>query len=70
MDSSVIPTAEEIRARLEPLSRGQLIEIAERSGVPFGTLWKIRIGGDSTGKHGTDNPGIATVRKFAPYLPD
>lgn len=57
-----IPPLTLVSARLKRLSEAQLKQLAEESGVPFGTLNKI--------KHGyTVNPGIETVRKFFPLLP-
>lgn len=56
-----IPSAEAIRASLEALTLRQIDRLAELSGVPRPTLHKIRYGQ-------TPNPGIETVRKFAPHL--
>ena len=56
-----IPSASAVRARLKKLSNGRLQLLSELSGVPFTTLWKCRSGE-------TTNPGIETVRKFAPYI--
>lgn len=56
-----IPPLALIRTRLEAMSQTQIKSLAKDSGVPFGTLMKIR--------HGvTKNPGIETVRKFYPLL--
>jgi len=60
--NATIPSGEQVRARLAGLSNSQLGEISAASGVPFTTLWKIRAGQ-------TLNPGIDTVRKFAPFIP-
>ena len=52
-----------IRARLATMNQSQLKRLAKDSGIPFGTLMKIRYGI-------TKNPGIETVRAFYPMLPD
>ncbi|QLI49457.1 hypothetical protein vBPaeMUSP18_42 [Pseudomonas phage vB_PaeM_USP_18] len=58
-----IPPLALIRTRLEAMKQAQIKSLAKDSGVPFGTLMKIR--------HGiTKNPGIETVRAFFPLLPD
>jgi hypothetical protein len=54
---SAIPSTDEIRRRLQVVKLAELGELALKSGVPFGTLMKIRTGQ-------TLNPGIETVRKF------
>ena len=46
-----------------PLGHARLQALALASGVPFTTLWKVRSGE-------TANPGIETVRKFLPHLPE
>ena len=56
-----IPSAAEIARRLAPMKASQLQRLAELSGVPFHTLLKIKRGD-------TENPGIETVRKFAPHI--
>lgn len=56
-----VPPLTMVRSRLERLSQSQLTQLASDSGVPFGTLMKIRQGV-------TTNPGIETVRKFFPLL--
>lgn len=56
-----VPPLTMVRSRLERLSQSQLAQLASDSGVPFGTLMKIRQGV-------TTNPGIETVRKFFPLL--
>lgn len=58
-----IPPLTMIVSRLEKLTDSQTRRLANDSGVPFGTLNKIRCG------H-TKNPGIETVRQFFPLLPD
>lgn len=57
-----IPAIDEVRARLQRLKAGELDKVAQSSGVPASTLWKIRIGA-------TPNPGLETVRKFFHLLP-
>lgn len=39
----------------------QLEKLAELSGVPMTTIYKIKLGD-------TENPGLETVRKFAPHI--
>lgn len=56
-----VPTADELRAALSPLSNAQLQELASLSGVPFHTLRKVRSGE-------TVDPGISTVAKFLPHI--
>ena len=58
-----IPPLAMIRARLATMNQAQLKRLAKDSGIPFGTLMKIRYGI-------TKNPGIETVRAFYPMLPD
>ena len=60
--STAFPSAEDVRARLQGLKDGDIYRVAEASGVPSSTLWKIRCGA-------TPNPGIETVRKFFHLLP-
>jgi predicted transcriptional regulator len=60
--STLIPPVEEVSRRLKSLTGAQLETLANGSGVPVSTLWKIRIGA-------TPNPGIETVRKFFHLLP-
>ena len=62
MDTS-IPSAQDVRDKLAPLIMRELELLAERSGVPFTTIYKIQRGE-------TANPGIETVRAFYPLLPD
>jgi transcriptional regulator with XRE-family HTH domain len=61
--NTFIPPVEELSQRLKALKGGELQQLASKSGVPASTLWKIRIGV-------TPNPGIETVRKFYPLLPE
>jgi len=58
---SQIPSTAVVRERLSPLGHAQLHRLAEVSGVPFTTLWKIK---DGT----TCNPGLETVNKFWPHI--
>lgn len=60
MDMS-LPSVDQVRSQLLLLSYAGVKRLANRSGVPFTTLWKIR---DGT----TANPGIETVRQFWPEL--
>lgn len=60
--NKLIPSIDDVRARLSQLKDGEINEISRRSGVPVSTLWKIRCGA-------TPNPGIETVRKFFDALP-
>lgn len=52
-----IPSATVVRESLAGLTTGQVRAIADKAGVPFTTLWKIKTGE-------TANPGIETVRRF------
>jgi predicted transcriptional regulator len=56
-----IPLTLDFRAKLESLGHAGLQELAKASSVPFTTLWKIKTGE-------TANPGIETVRAFAPHI--
>jgi len=56
-----IPSAAEVRERLEALSRSQLIELAEKTDTPFHTLRKIKSGE-------TLDPKLETVRAVWPTL--
>lgn len=58
-----LPSADQVAERLRPLKTRELRGLASRSGVPYRTLLKIRIGE-------TPNPGLETVRKFFHLLPD
>lgn len=58
-----IPPLTLVCARLKRLNDAQLKKLSEESGVPYGTISKIRNGY-------TTNPGIETVRKFLQLLPD
>lgn len=59
--SLAIPSAADVRQELGKLGHAQMQRLAEESGVPFTTLWKIRSGE-------TDNPRLETVRQFLPRL--
>lgn len=59
--STNIPSALHVRAWLLPLEKQQLQRLSGLSGVPFGTLWKIRSGD-------TEDPRIETVRKISVHL--
>jgi hypothetical protein len=52
-----IPSAADVRRRLNLLSRKQLLELAAKSDVPFHTLVKIKRGE-------TLSPQLETVRQF------
>lgn len=54
-------SAEQVQAALAPLSLKQVDRLAELSGVPATTIYKIKRGE-------TENPGIETVRKFMPHI--
>jgi predicted transcriptional regulator len=56
-----IPSAQEVRAKLQALSPTTLEALAQRSKVPLSTLVKIKYGQ-------TDNPRIDTVRAIWPEL--
>ena len=60
--NSTLPSADQVAERLRPLKTQELRGLATKSGVPYRTLLKIRIGE-------TPNPGIETVRKFFHLLP-
>ena len=61
MDSTFIPSGDDVRRALAPFSMAQLERLGELSGVPPTTLYKIKRGF-------TTNPGIETVGKFMPYV--
>ena len=62
MSTSTIPSAEEVRKALAPLNLKQLEALADASGVPSHTIYKIKRGE-------TANPGVDTVGKFLPLIP-
>lgn len=59
--NDTIPSTEQVRAALAPLNGKQLERLAQLSGVPMTTIYKVKLGE-------TTNPGIETVRKFAPHI--
>jgi predicted transcriptional regulator len=61
MEPTLLPTPEELQAKLRSLSKDEIAQLAERSGVPFMTLWNYRAGG-------TNDPRLSTVRKILPHL--
>ena len=56
-----IPSAADLRQLLLAMGHAQVQQIALQSGVPFGTVWKLRSGE-------TDNPRLETVRSLLPHL--
>jgi predicted transcriptional regulator len=58
-----IPSLQTIRERMKDMGHAEVQALAKKSGVPFTTLWKIKVGP-------TANPGVETVRKFWPLLPE
>lgn len=56
-----IPSAEDVRATLAPLTLRQLAVLSALSGVPAATIYKIKLGT-------TTNPGIDTARKLMPHV--
>jgi hypothetical protein len=60
--SKTIPSVEEVRARLKPLTSGPLRRLAKTTGVGFMTIWNIRTGA-------TEDPGLGTVGRFWAHLP-
>lgn len=56
-----IPTSADIRRRLQSIKRAELADLAQRAGVPFPTLVKIRNGQ-------TQSPTVDTVRRFWPLV--
>lgn len=59
--NKLMPSAKDIQLKLSEMPTERLRVIAEASGVPFTTLWKIKTGE-------TANPGIETVRRFFPLM--
>jgi len=59
--NDTIPSTEEVRAALAPLTLKQLDRLALLSGVPATTIYKVKLGE-------TTNPGIETVRKFIGFI--
>jgi hypothetical protein len=60
MDTSLL-SAEQVRVALAPLTLKQVDRLAQLSGVPAPTIYKIKRGE-------TMNPGIETVGKFMPHV--
>lgn len=58
---SAIPSAADVAKRMESMDTAALQRLADLSAVPFHTLRKIK-------SRETENPGIETVRKFAPFI--
>jgi predicted transcriptional regulator len=56
-----LPTIEQVRAALAPLTLKQLDVLEELSGVPATTIYKIKRGE-------TANPGLETVRQFVQHI--
>lgn len=56
-----LPTTAQVRQALLLLRNPQLEKLAKLSGVPHGTIWKIR-GGLSK------NAGLDTVQRFQPFI--
>lgn len=56
-----MPSVEQVRAQLAPLTLKQIDRLAELSGVPATTIYKIKLGT-------TENPGVETLRKFLPHV--
>ncbi len=52
-----LPTIEELRKKLEPLTMWELFLLCQKSGAAYGTVDKIRRGK-------TDNPSYQTVAKL------
>jgi predicted transcriptional regulator len=56
-----IPSPDQVRKRLAALGHADIKALADKTGAPFTTLWKIRAGD-------TTNPRIDTVRAIWPEL--
>lgn len=56
-----LPSVEQVRAALSPLTMKQLERLEELSGVPATTIYKIKRGE-------TENPGVETLRRFLPHI--
>lgn len=59
--NAIIPSPAQVRALLAPMNQAQIQALADRSGVPFTTLLKVRTGE-------TANPRLETVRAIWPEL--
>jgi hypothetical protein len=57
----VLPTMQEVRAALAPLTMRQIDRLEALSGVPAPTIYKIKLGT-------TENPGVDTLRRFMPHV--
>lgn len=55
------PSMDEVRKVLHPLNTNQLKALEAVSGVPWHTIYKIKLGY-------TPNPGIETVRQVLPHI--
>ncbi len=60
---NTVPSIEQVRAALAPLTLKQLDVLGQLSGVPPTTIYKIKRGT-------TANPGIETVRLFMSRIDD
>lgn len=59
--NNLIPSIEQIREALQPLTLKQLEELERLSGVPATTIYKIKRGE-------TANPGVETIGRFLPHV--
>ncbi len=57
----ILPSSTEVKEVLRPLTMRQLEALAQASGVPFTTLYKIARGE-------TAKPALDTVRRFLPFV--
>jgi len=57
-----LPTAAQVRERLQGLSWAQVQQLCRKTGAPFTTVWKLRSGE-------TADPRLETVRLIWPELP-
>jgi len=60
METTIL-TAEDVRTALAPMTLRQIDRLAQLSGVPAPTIYKIKL-------NVTANPGIETVGLFWPYV--
>lgn len=63
MSTTSVPSPAQVRAKLAPMTMAQLEQLADRAGVPFTTLVKVRNGQ-------TENPRLETVCAIWPLLSD
>lgn len=56
-----VPSIEQIREALQPLTLKQLEALEKLSGVPATTIYKIKRGE-------TTNPGVETIGRFLPHV--